>query len=344
MKIQRVTVKKNERALLLRNGDFDRVLRPGTVWLVSLRDRLEVQRFPLSVSVFEHPIAEWLMAEAPDVIAAEFVKVALTEHEVGLRVVDGVLAEVLAPGTRALYWNAPADTRIEVIDLRERFELAPELAQRLARKAERTRGAIDARGVELVTVPEGQVGVLWVDGRLDRLLEPGAYGWWRWARDVSVGLVDLRLQGLEVSGQEMLTADKVTLRVNLTATWRYADVRTAFAQLAKPVDHLYRELQLALRAVVGTRTLDALLEDKSVLDGLLEQQVRERLAPFGLALESVGVKDVVLPGEMRTLLAQVVQAGKAAEANVIRRREETAATRSLLATAKVMEDNPSRCG
>ncbi len=177
-------------------------------------------------------------------------------------------------------------------------------------------------------------------GRVERLLEPGAYGWWRWARDVSVEPVDLRLQAMEVSGQEMLTRDKVALRLNLTATWRYADVRTAFARLAKPADHLYRELQLALRAAVGTRSLDTLLEDKSVLDGLIEQQVRARLAPFGLALESVGVKDIVLPGEMRTLLAQVVQAGKAAEANVIRRREETAATRSLLATAMVMEDNP----
>ena len=54
----------------------------------------------------------------------------------------------------------------------------------------------------------------------------------------------------------------------------------------------------------------------------------------------VGVKDIVLPGEMKTILAQVVEAGKSAEANVIRRREETAATRSLLNTAKVMEDNP----
>jgi regulator of protease activity HflC (stomatin/prohibitin superfamily) len=68
--------------------------------------------------------------------------------------------------------------------------------------------------------------------------------------------------------------------------------------------------------------------------------VKDKLAALGLELTSVGVKDIVLPGEMKTILAQVVEAGKAAEANVIRRREETAATRSLLNTAKVMEDNP----
>lgn len=69
-------------------------------------------------------------------------------------------------------------------------------------------------------------------------------------------------------------------------------------------------------------------------------QVRSKLAAYGLELDGVGVKDIVLPGEMKTILAQVVTSAKSAEANVIRRREETAATRSLLNTAKVMEDNP----
>ena len=72
----------------------------------------------------------------------------------------------------------------------------------------------------------------------------------------------------------------------------------------------------------------------------LTAHMAAKLQPFGMQLESVGVKDIVLPGEMKTILTQVVQAQKQAEANVIRRREETAATRSLLNTAKVMEDNP----
>ena len=68
--------------------------------------------------------------------------------------------------------------------------------------------------------------------------------------------------------------------------------------------------------------------------------VRAKLSAFGLELDAAGVKDIVLPGEMKTILAKVVEAEKSAEANAIRRREETAATRSLLNTAKVMEDNP----
>lgn len=91
---------------------------------------------------------------------------------------------------------------------------------------------------------------------------------------------------------------------------------------------------------MGTRTLDELLENKAVIDEVVTAHMAAKLEPYGMQLESVGVKDIVLPGEMKTILTQVVQAQKQAEANVIRRREETAATRSLLNTAKVMEDNP----
>ncbi len=69
--------------------------------------------------------------------------------------------------------------------------------------------------------------------------------------------------------------------------------------------------------------------------------MKERLQGTGIEVNGLGVRDIILPGEMKTLLAQVVEAEKAAQANVIRRREETSATRSLLNTAKVMEDNPT---
>jgi regulator of protease activity HflC (stomatin/prohibitin superfamily) len=145
---------------------------------------------------------------------------------------------------------------------------------------------------------------------------------------------------VEVTGQDILTRDKVSLRLNLSATWRYVDVLKAFTQLAKPTEHLYRELQFGLRAAVGTRTLDELLENKTVIDEVVTAHVRTKLTAYGIELDGAGVKDIVLPGEMKTILAQVVEAEKSAQANVIRRREETAATRSLLNTAKVMEGNP----
>lgn len=340
MKIERFTVKKNERALLLRNGDFDRVLRSGTHWLFAGLDQLRIEVFPMDPTAFRHALADYLMAKEPDVVAAEFVRVELLEHQVGLRSENGVLVEILPPGTRRLFWKGLVDVAVQVIDLQAGAELPAALVARLTQTQLRQRAVTGLEGVLQVQVPEGMSALLSIDGKVERLLPAGVYAFWKYGRSIAVELVDLRLQAVEVSGQDIMTRDKVGLRLNLSATFRYTDVQRAFAQLQKPAEHLYRELQFALRAAVGTRTLDELLENKTVIDDVVSAYMLPKLQPYGIALESVGVKDIVLPGEMKTILTQVVQAEKLAQANVIRRREETAATRSLLNTAKVMEDNP----
>ena len=339
MQFRRVTVKKNERGVLLRNGDFERVLQPGNHWLFSAIDYLCVETFALEQPAFTHGLADYLMAKEPEVVAAEFVRVELSETQVGLRSENGALVEVLAPATRRLYWKGQVDVRVEVLDISASAEVPPAVVARLVQTQLRQRAVAGLPGVLQAQVPEHGAGVLWVDGKVGRLLGPGSYAFWKFNRNVAVEAVDLRLQALEVAGQEILTRDKVSLRLNLSATWRFSDVLKAFTQLQKPAEHLYRELQFGLRAAVGTRSLDELLENKTLIDEVVTAHVRTKLAAYGIELDGVGVKDIVLPGEMKTILAQVVEAQKAAEANVIRRREETAATRSLLNTAKVMEGN-----
>jgi regulator of protease activity HflC (stomatin/prohibitin superfamily) len=340
MKIKRVTVKKNERGMLLRNGDFERVLQPGTHWLWGGIDTLRVETFALEQPAFTHGLADYLLAKEPSVVAAEFVRTELGETQVGLRSENGALVEVLAPGTRRLYWKGQVDVKVEVIDIAESAEVPAAVVSRLVQTQMRQRAVAGLAGVLQVQVPEHGAGILWIDGKVERLLMPGSYAYWKFNRNVAVEAVDLRLQAVEVTGQDILTRDKVGLRLNLSATWRYVDVLKAFTQLAKPAEHLYRELQFGLRAAVGTRTLDELLENKTVIDEIVTAHVRTKLAAYGIELDGAGVKDIVLPGEMKTILAQVVEAEKSAQANVIRRREETAATRSLLNTAKVMEGNP----
>ena len=110
-------------------------------------------------------------------------------------------------------------------------------------------------------------------------------------------------------------------------------------ELTNFTDYLYRELQFALRQTIGTRTLDVLLGDKGELDRVIYEAVHQKVAEFGIEVRSVGVKDVILPGDMKDILNQVVETEKAAQANVIKRREETAATRSLLNTARLMDEN-----
>ena len=341
MNFKRVTVKKDERGLLLRNGDFVRVLQPGTHWLFGGLDLLTVETFKLEQTAFVHGVAEYLMAKEPEVVAAEFVRANLTEEQVGLRTENGVLVEVLPPATRRLYWKGQVDVKVEVIDLVASAQVQPAVVHRITQTQLRQRAVVGLNGVLQVQVPQYGAAVLWVDGKVERLLEPGSYAFWKFNRTIQVRHVDMRLQTLEVSGQEILSKDKVSLRLNLTASYRVTEPERAFTALTDPTDYLYKELQFGLRESVGTKTLDEILASKEELGQSIDRQVQERVAAYGLHVSSIGVKDIILPGEMKTLLNQVVEAEKQAQANLIRRREETAATRSLHNTAKMLERSPT---
>jgi regulator of protease activity HflC (stomatin/prohibitin superfamily) len=132
----------------------------------------------------------------------------------------------------------------------------------------------------------------------------------------------------------------VALRVTLTAFRRIVDPERAVAATADVDAWLYRLVQFAIREAVAARTLDEVLAAKNALDAELRGFVRERVTEAGIEVTELGVKDVILPGEIRELVNKVVEAERLAKANQIRRQEETAATRSLLNTAKLMEDNP----
>jgi regulator of protease activity HflC (stomatin/prohibitin superfamily) len=338
--LKRFVVKKNERAALLRDGDFERILSAGRHYFLDPLGQLSLVTWQLDAPVDDLALVDYLLQHEPEVAAEHLECMELCEEEAGLRFENEVLCELLAPGVRRFFWKGGLRQRLERVDLRQDYVVAPALAARLLQSGLRGRPLLGLNAVLIAQVPAYHVGVLRVNGRVERLLEAGVEMFWRFNREVQVELVDMRLQNLEVSGQEILSRDKVGLRLNLAATWRYTDVLLAHQKLNKPAEHLYRELQFGLRAAVGTRNLDELLENKQVIDEVVGSHVRRKLNGYGIEIDGVGVKDIVLPGEMKTILAQVVEAEKSAEANVIRRREETAATRSLLNTAKVMEDNP----
>jgi regulator of protease activity HflC (stomatin/prohibitin superfamily) len=195
--------------------------------------------------------------------------------------------------------------------------------------------------LEFVNVPANHVGVCFQDGSFVETLMPGRYAFWKNVAEVKVVPVDTREMILDVAGQEIMTADKVTLRLNALVTYRVTDARASLSVSDDARQALYRETQLVLRALVGARELDAFLADKDGVVAELEQGVRRRVASIGLDVITVGIRDIILPGEMKDLLNKVTEAKKAAEANLIVRREETAAMRSQANTAKLLQDNPT---
>jgi regulator of protease activity HflC (stomatin/prohibitin superfamily) len=332
--IRKVVIGDAERGLVYRNRRFERVLTPGVHRLRALFDQLEVQLFNIAEPAYAGNDVEALVATLGNQLDETFLLADIGAQELGLVLKAGRVQDVLLPGSRRLYWRGLVPVEVQKLSLAEGLEIEPGLAQRL-----RQLGLLEKLAVAS-TVPAEHIGLLFVDGKLARTLEPGAVALWNVFRNVAIELMDLRLQSLEVSGQELLTRDKVTLRVNLGASLRVVDAVAARTKVAKYGDYLYRELQFGLRQAVATKSLDELLGDKASLDADIHAYVRERVAPLGIELIGVGVKDVILPGEMREILNSVVQAEKAAQANVIRRREESNATRSLLNTAKLVEENP----
>ena len=226
------------------------------------------------------------------------------------------------------------DVRVETVDARTaRFE--HDDLKVIVRAADAS------RLLDVCAVNRNCAGVLFVDGRFVDTLAPGLYAFWKDAADAKLVEVDLRETVTDVSGQEIMTADKVTLRMNAVVTYRVTDAKKAVTETDDVRQALYRETQLVVRATVGARELDAFLTEKDAVAQEIEQSVRERANDLGLEIASVGIRDVILPGDMKDLMNKVTEAKKAAEANLIARREETAAMRSQANTAKLLADNPT---
>ena len=331
---KRVVIGDGERGLVYRNRRFERLLAPGVYKLFDPLDRTVVIVHNLSKPEYAGNDTDVLIAQLGADLSANFVLADIGMQQVGLVSKNGKLEDVLAPGTRKLYWKGLVKIDVQTVSLADTLEVDAGVTKRL-----RQLGLL-AKVAVAVDVPVESAGLLFIDGNLARTLEAGAYAFWNFQKNVFAEVIDLRVQSLEVSGQELLTKDKVSLRVNLAASMRVTDPVAARTKVAKYGDHLYRELQYGLRKAVSAKTLDELLGDKASLDADIFAYVRSQVGDLGMEVLGVGVKDVILPGEMKDILNGVVQAEKTAQANVIRRREEANATRSLLNTARLIEESP----
>ena len=192
-----------------------------------------------------------------------------------------------------------------------------------------------------IMVAAHEKGLLFRDGRFMTLLEPGRYRLARWFAKEEVKTVDLRLRTLVLQGQEILTLDKVTVRITMLAKMSVADPVAALLKVDDYAAQLYGDVQLALRDAVGALELEAAIGRKGALGDAVVAAVKEKALVYGVNLVEAGVRDIMLPGEMKAILNQVMEAKKKAEAALILRWEEVAATRSLANTAEMLAKNPA---
>ena len=327
-----VTVKDGERALLTRNGRLERVLGPGRHRLFDPRNELMAEVFRVVRAEFPAERYAVLNAARPDLAAELFEAVETRANEVAIVSLDGRPVQLMTPWQTRVYWKVATSVDAERIDVTS----GPRVTARHLAMIDRNRSTVITEAV----VENHEAGLLYVEGRLVERLAPGHHAFWITTRKIEVKRLDLRPQAVEITAQEMLTKDRIALRVTLTAFRRIVDPERVVTVVPDVDAWLYRLVQFAIREAVAGRTLDDVLSAKADLDAELRDYVRERIADSGVEVTELGVKDVILPGEIRELVNKVVEAERVAKANLIRRQEETAATRSLLNTAKLMEENP----
>lgn len=328
-----IAIAEHERGLRLRDGRIEDILPPGRHrWLDPL-NRTEVQRVDVRNVGFASEWAAALEKYHPELMAEHMIVVRPKAGEVALVTVNGAPLAFVQHGAARFFWTVLHDLEVRTIRAEDTLRIEPALAERWAAHA----GTAFVR----TQIPAGMTGLLYVDGEITDRLAAGRHAFLAVDRTVHTVTFDLRPQTLDVVAQEILTEDRVSVRVNLTGFYRVTDPEEMVRLQGDLDTRLHRLVQFAVRDAVAGRTLDALLTDRKALDGELLKQVRARLGKIGVDLAELRIKDIILPGDMRDLLNQVVEAEKAAEANLIRRREETAATRSLLNTARLMENHPT---
>jgi regulator of protease activity HflC (stomatin/prohibitin superfamily) len=323
---KKIIIQTDERGLLFRKGSYVKLLQPGTYRSLPFSDeRIVVLNIMKPFAVKDKDLALFLHDEK---LLSELDVILVQDHEYVLQYEEGRFVTLLTAG-RYAFWNVIKKYKYQRFDIR-----IPELPQEMDRFL-LTKLAGYYQGI---VVESYESGILFYNNVLQKELKPGTYYFWKSPIVVTVKTLDLRQQQMDMTGQEIMTEDKVTLRLNFVCQYKLVNPLRAL-EIKSFDEQIYIQLQLILREYVGTIKLDELLRMKQEIAAFVLSRLNEKSQDYGVQFLNAGVKDIILPGDIKDILNTVLLAEKKAQANIITRREETASTRSLLNTAKIMDEN-----
>ncbi|MBB6501727.1 slipin family protein [Pedobacter cryoconitis] len=324
--MKRVTVNTNSVGLVYKRKELKRVLTAGSYWL----------GFFENIEVYDQSKTFYALTELDVLLLNKTFKdlvnlVEVKDNELVLVYQNGNFKQVLTAGKYA-FWIGLNNYSFVTADLNE-YEIAENIDRNTLEKPQLS------AYIKVFKVESYETGLMIVDGRLKKTLEPGNYIFWKNSTVIQVLKTDIRQLNMEIAGQEILTKDKAQLRINFSVQYKVTDAIVALLENKEFDKQLYMVIQLALREFIGKMTFDELMENKEKISENVLEISANKASGLGVALMNCGVKDIILPGDIKEIMNQVLIAEKRAQANLITRREETASTRSLLNTAKLMEDN-----
>lgn len=321
-------IKKNQRGLLFQKGDYIKCLQPGEYTFLSFL-KYEVTILDINQPFHtEHDLDLFLEDES---LLNQLDILDVKDTEIAIHYIDGKFNNIYEAGKYA-FWNVHKKNYFQILDMTNpeiNTDFEPTILY-----IPKIRNKI----LELNVEPYEKV-VLFYNNSVEKILEPGRYYYFTKYTNVSFKRIDMRQCQIDMTGQEIMTADKVTLRLNFVCQYKITDVLKAALEIKNYESQLYILLQLILREYIGTIKLDDLLKMKQEIADYVLARLKEKESEMGVEFVYAGLKDVILPGEIKNILNTVLIAEKKAQANVITRREEIASTRSLLNTAKLMDEN-----
>lgn len=324
----KLIMRDNERAFLYKNGMYQRLVGPGKkpVWTIFGEGAIKV--IAEGQVDFKGMNLAVLRKDPEFISSTAYIEV--PDDKLAIHFVDGRIRDVLRPGAYA-FWDVFQKNTFDLVDLTDPASAGQLPALYMT--------YMPLNYYSRQDVNEGEVGLLFYNGVYQRSLPSGQYYFWNYNTKVTAQKVETRVQQLDIAGQEILTADKVSLRINFVCSYQVTDPVSAVTKRRDYKEQLYILTQLVLREFAGKYRFDELLKQKDSIGGFVLERLKEREGEFFVTFSDAGVKDIILPGEIRDIMNTVLVAEKTAQASVITRREETAATRSLLDTAKLMDEN-----
>lgn len=324
--MMKTIITENQRGFLFKNGRLVKLLDPGAYHTFG-SSRIEVVNTNREVCSESCDLESLLQNAA---IGAQTVAVEVSDEQLALHFVNGNFRECLTAGKYA-FWSVSEKHTFLMADISVP-EVSPEIPEYIMYH-------VSPRHYTKVTVEEYQKARLYYNKRFVRLLDAGTYYFWKNHIQVDAELVDTRLIQMDIVGQEVLTKDKVAVRINFVCHYRITDYVKIVTEIDDFKGQMHVAAQLALREYIGKYSIDEILDHKEQLSQYVYEKLKEKEGQFYIELADAGIRDIILPGEVREIMNTVLLAEKRAQANVITRREEVASTRSLLNTAKLMDEN-----
>lgn len=324
--IKNLQIRAYERGLVFKNGNLIDILKEGNFWIFGNKS---VEVYDMKYLFKSNVDLNLLLKNEALKSMLEVVEV--KDGEIVLVKENGIFKEVLNVGQYA-FWKGVFNREFQKVDL-TKVEITENISKTILENVKLK------SFVRKFVITSQYKGLLLIDGKLSRVLEAGTYYFWNNEISIEVKAIDTRMQQMEIAGQELLTKDKAMLRINFYVRFQMENIVKALMGNKEYDKQLYILMQLALREFVGALTLDELLVKKDSVGKEILQNLGSKAEALGLKASDAGIRDVILTGEMKEIMNQVLIAEKKAQANTIMRREETASTRSLLNTAKLMEEN-----